>query len=270
MRVTKKNTKPVMVSRFELLARFLNFNFRSDNLTELKGLFTSSLVAHRFPARQKAEQLQRRLKEDLLPIIAPTARPEPVEAYKLVNRLVEKINKMNLKLEWAVVPAEYDFIGGGPRGKDLDLLELEPEEAREKKRQYLAPMQKPLEMLGARWIVSERASLIESKNLMDYFYWTIINAMEHGELSKLKVCGECHNFFVQSDARQEFCSDKCRTNFNNKRRLAEGYFTAKRRENQRRELAKARRLLKDGKSPEEVAKHTRLSLRLLKREGLLQ
>jgi hypothetical protein len=94
--------------------------------------------------------------------------------------------------------------------------------------------------------------------------------METGKLAKLKTCNVCEKFFIQDDVRQEFCSEKCRYDFHNRTRQEQGYFGRKRKQTRELILKKAKALLRAGMSPSEVSTKAKLSLRLLRREGLLK
>ncbi|MBI3001862.1 MAG: hypothetical protein HYY46_25885 [Deltaproteobacteria bacterium] len=266
------NGRTQRLSDLELLAHFLNFDFRSGNVRELTKVFQSSLAFAKFPTKLKGRQIQQKLRRDLLPVLDPPDDLGLVDAYGLLEKLVNKINQMGLTRKWAVEPVDYDFVDvsvdprtGDATGKTFDLETIQGDEARQKLQDYLAPGQRPLEILGARWIISERASLIESSKLESYLYWTVIQALERGTLSNLKRCKQCKGWFNQKDARKEFCTQKCKYAFHNKRRLEGGYFTALRREKKKRALKRARGLLKEGKSLEAVSKRTGLSLRVLRR-----
>jgi hypothetical protein len=251
--VTKK--LKTRFSYLDLLTRFLNFDFGSGDARQIKKFFRDRLVEARFLPNQKARRLQIKLKQELLPIIAPKDRPDRQKAEERLSRLVARINKMVFKPTWSV-----EFID------DWD-LKYEPFPG-EKLPQF--PVPPLLKILGGTWYVSKMPDLNHRGPLEDFLWWTVIDAMETGELAKLKTCGLCEKFFLQDDIRQEFCSEKCRYDFHNRTRQNEGYFRKKRKERRDLMLKKAKALLRARMSPPEVSTKTKLSLSLLRREGLLK
>jgi hypothetical protein len=273
MRVTKRKKSGGRLSNLELLARFLNFDFGSGKVKQLRNEFSSSLVHVSFPTKENVRRLQAKLRRELLPLVAPESAPEPLKAYERLERLIEKINKLDFRPIWGVEAVNYDFdVTVDPKsgGQKITLIKMEPDEAKWKMREYLAPGQKPLQLLGSQWIVSDRVGLVRTKDLGAYLWWVVMTEMERGELSRLRVCGQCSKFFVQADARQNFCSDDCRIEYNNKSRLKSGYYKERRQNDRAQELETARRLLKEGKSPEETARAVTLSVRILEQAGLVK
>ena len=98
----------------------------------------------------------------------------------------------------------------------------------------------------------------------------MLNGFERRTIERLRTCPHCKAFFVAEDARQQFCGDQHRNEFNNKQRLESGYFTSLRHKARTRDLKKARGLKQQGKSATEIRKETGLSLRVLKREGVIK
>jgi len=187
--------------------------------------------------KMKAKRLQSELRRDLMPLVNPTKEYDLLdEAFDLLDKLVTKIDKMNLRSHWVGMPV--DEAGPGT-----------------------------LVILDRRWEVYKE---IDRRSLRHSLYWNLIHSLESGELSSLKVCPECSRYFIQADARQGFCNHKCRIEFNNKQRLQTGYFKNRRQTIRRKSLSRARRLLREGKSLNEVSNETRLSLRVLKRAVLMR
>ena len=268
MRSNKKlpKKKSSMLSSLDLLAAFLNFDFDSGELSTIKDSFRASLAFVRFPTRTKCREIQKGLKEDLFPLIAPGRKLAPLDAYKSLYDVVEKINKMQLNLKWAVMPVDYDF----GNDVDLELVPIDSTEAKVKMQDYLAPGQEVLQLLNHRWIVSERISLIDAGSLKQYLYWAVIQALENGTISQLTQCKHCNNWFVQEDIRRNFCGRKCKDDFHNRDRIKDGYFSDRRNRHRKKNLMLAERLLADDKLPEQVAKRTGLSVGMLRRSGLLK
>jgi hypothetical protein len=146
-------------------------------------------------------------------------------------------------------------------------LEYEPSSGEKVEKFPVPPL---LKILGGTWIVSQMANLNHRGPLEHFLWWTVINAMESGELAKLKTCNLCQKFFLQDDVRQEFCTDQCRYVFHNRARQKQGYFGHQRKRRRRLRLNRAKALLRAGMSSSEVSTRTKLSPRLLRREGLLK
>jgi len=99
------------------------------------------------------------------------------------------------------------------------------------------PGQAILHSHGKRWAGQFWPIATTTKELL----YTILGAaLVDGTLNRLRVCLQCGKYVVVKHGRRKFCpnSNKCKDDYNNKRRLAEGYF----RQNRRLRLAKARRL----------------------------
>jgi hypothetical protein len=253
MRVTKKSK--TIFSHLNLLIRFLNFDFRSEDAQKIKDCFTERLIQARFPPNQKARQLQTKLKQQLLPIIAPTDKPNRQKAEERLSRLVARINKITFTPPRWSVDCDDDWADyGRVPGTKVPQFPVPP----------------LLKILGRTWYVSKDFDLYHRGPLERFLWWTIINAMESGELAKLKTCNVCQKFFLQEDVRQEFCSEKCRNDFHNRNRQDQGYFARQRKQRRQLMLNRAKALLRKGVSPTEVSTKTKLSLKVLRREGLLK
>jgi len=124
-----------------------------------------------------------------------------------------------------------------------------------------------VEQLGYKWFIGKKEP--EFVTARDYLYWVIRDALLAGVFDRLRICPQCKDFFVADDARQQFCSNEHRNEFNNQQRLKAGYFINRRKTERKRALSRARSLLRQGKLPNEIAKATKLSLRVLKRERII-
>lgn len=107
--------------------------------------------------------------------------------------------------------------------------------------------------------------ILDLSSVQKYIYGLVIRLLEDGELHRLRSCPQCQKFFVAEDRKREFCSESCRVKLGNKERLDSGYFTNLRHKKRRTALARARRLLQEGKPLEEIMKETRLSERILRK-----
>jgi len=66
-----------------------------------------------------------------------------------------------------------------------------------------------LKVLGDNWIVSTRILGVGVTSLRQEIYGIIIDALENGELSRLRRCLNCWKFFVAEDLHLKFCTPKC-------------------------------------------------------------
>ena len=82
----------------------------------------------------------------------------------------------------------------------------------------------------------------------EVIYHIILDAFKSGSIARFRACPHCKAFFVAEDARQQFCSDEHRNEFNNEQRLKSGYFTTLRHKVRTLDLKKARALKREGKS----------------------
>ena len=241
-----------------LLVQFLNHDFQSFDARKLKDEFSESLVQATFPARREIRQVQTRLKNELLSIIAPVDDPDLAELRARIDRIVQRTNKIGFRWRWFVELIE-------------DSEEVADRKAGDRRlKRTLNYVPRTFSVSGATWFVGELHDIAHKGPLEHFLWWTVVKAMEYGEFAKLKICGECQRFFIQADKRQEFCTEKCRYDFHNRTRQTRGYFGEKRRQTRQLKLNRAKRLLRLGHSPVEVAAKTKLSRKLLKREGLVK
>jgi|SRR5215813_10574686 len=199
---------------------------------------------------KKAKELRKEILGDILPIISPERKLSREEVQSLLERLVEKINSLNLRPEWR---AER-FRPGDP----------EPVWGRTAKIQ------------GYRWAIIRLAKFKPGRieeAIKNVLYMIIAAALESGKLTELRKCEACNKIFVIDDPRRKFCREECRIEFNNEHRLQSGYFSKLRKRKRELALVRVGKLLGEGKSPEEVLKqekNTGLSLRILKHAGLVE
>lgn len=193
------------------------------------------------------EELQDEVREDILPIIAPEKNLESHELETRLEKLLEKINAMDLKPVWRI--------------------------ERWRKGANVPVWGRTARIQGHKWTI-QRTLETKGRDLPRKLVYVIIAAaLETGTIDELQKCGGCGRIFVPADSRKRFCTDHCRVVFNNKSRLQSGYFSEQRKTRRKRGLAKAKRLLEEGKSPEQVIAlitETRLSVGILRRAGLLK
>jgi hypothetical protein len=259
----------------KVLACILNFDWENGGASQLEKLITAIdplefilTVGDGLKDREKAKLIQEELKADLLPILAPEGDVEPEEAYSRIRKLLRKLNEVESKTEWQIDPIEYEWATvAAPDGEpDTALVPLPPDEVESKWIPgFNATAQ--LNLLGYRWLFG--GEFVDWDFSHEGLYQIVLDAFRSGAIERLRTCPQCKGFFVAEDARQQFCSDDHRNEFNNKQRLQSGYFKDRRGRKRKRDLARARKLLREGKSPAQIAKETKLPLRVLKREGLV-
>jgi len=186
------------------------------------------------------EEVRREVLGDLLPIIAPEHTQDRKRSELALERLIEKINAMNFIIDWRL--------------------------ERVKKRGPTPVWGVIVNIHGNKWRLNKWLKF-NPKSPKVILYSFIAMLLETDYLAEVKRCG-CKKFFVSDDPRQKFCNDQCRNDYNNKRRLESDYFSGLRHKKRQRDLARARRLFQEGKSPEELVNEIPgLTIRILRREG---
>jgi len=259
------------------LAAFLNFDWENGDPKDLEKLEKEAraiflpIIHDALKNRDKAKAVQAELKTDLLPIFAPEEAVTPEEADHRLGKLIRKLNEGESKTEWDIEPIDYEWIStvdaeGEPTPEDIVLAPVDPDEV-ESENLLIHPSAE-LNLLGYRWRFGRRFKY-KNFTFSQEALQTILEAFESGAIARFRTCPHCTAFFVADDARQQFCSDEHRNEFNNNKRLQSGYFSDLRRKRRTADLKRARALKREGKSPTEIQKQTGLSLRVLKRERLL-
>ena len=161
-------------------------------------------------------------------------------------------------------PADHKSVGSD---EDAELIPKGAEDARDTTWYWTSS--RTFELLGYKWFVGLEGEEVDGTFSRDQLYLKIRDAFQIGVFDRLRICRLCKKFLVAEDARQQFCSNEHRNEFNNKRRLESGYFSDLRQKARRRDLKKARVLKRAGKSIAEIQKETGLSVRVLKREKVI-
>jgi hypothetical protein len=258
----------------KVLAALLNFDWESEDpkavekLTkEFRGPYRG-IIQNALDNREKAKTVQAELKTDLVPIFAAEGEVTPEEASLRIEKLIRKLNEVDSKAEWNIDPIDYEWTPIDPGDEetgDLVLRPLDPDEI--EKNLALMNAREELNLLGYRWCFRRKGLSFGFSR--ETLYVMILEAFERGAIARFRTCPHCKNFFVADDARQQFCSDEHRNEFNNAKRLQSGYFSDLRRKRRTADLKRARALKREGKSPTEIQKQTGLSLRVLKRERIV-
>jgi len=263
----------------KVLAAILNFDWESGDSKQLEklkkevGIFYWLIVEEALKDRSKTKTTQNELKTDLLPIFAPEGEIEPEQAYSRIRDLIHKLNEVESKTEWRIEPIDYELefweSTGDPEKEPTD-WGLRPLSSKEVESKYLhIHPSTELNLLGLRWYFGRTFEGADYGFGRETLYQIILDAFRSGAIARFRRCLHCKAFFIAEDARQQFCSDEHRNDFNNKQRLESGYFKKRRGSKRKEDLTRARKLLREGKSPTQIAKETGLSERVLKREGIV-
>jgi hypothetical protein len=267
----------------KVLAAFLNFDWESGDSKQLEQMtkdvhpfYRVVVVEGALEDRGKAHAVQEELKTDLAPIFAPEGKVEPEQADFRISQLIRKLNEVESKIEWDIEPKDFERESWGPTGDpeeertEYGLRPLSPDEVKSKSLDIYPTGE--LSLLGYRWYFGRKRFQggIDRDFGRVTIYQIILDAFRSGAIARFRRCLHCKAFFVAEDDRKQFCSDEHRNDFNNKQRLESGYFEKRRRNNRQRQIAKARRLRREGKSLAQIAKETKLSLRVLKKEGIVR
>jgi len=189
------------------------------------------------------------LRADVLSIVESK---EPATTGASLRSVVSKIEKMNLTSflgVWRWESKTRDFLSNFPM-------------------QGFCILGDPFKVNGTRFFTFETPG---DKSVREFFYWLLYQTLKSGEFSRLRKCPNCSNFYIAKDLKRKFCSAKCKDDYYNETRKKDGYFTKAWRRRRRKALNKAKRLLKEKGSAQvaRVAKETGLTVRILKREGLI-
>lgn len=143
-----------------------------------------------------------------------------------------------MDFEW-----EFRSPTGQPEEVIESLMPLNPDQVKSKSLHFDRTAE--LNLLGHRWYFGETLKGDGAFGSRALMYHLILEAFKNGSIDRFRACPHCKAFFVADDARQQFCSDEHRNDFNNKQRLEAGYFN-KRRRRIRLALSRARILAQEG------------------------
>jgi hypothetical protein len=107
------------------------------------------------------------------------------------------------------------------------------------------------------------------RGVRERLYRIIYASLKSGDISKLRRCNnkQCRKFFI---GKKPQCGEKCRSRVNNELRRKAAYFSERYKDQKTNRLAKAERLLKQGKlSIEKIVRLTRLTRKALERKRLI-
>lgn len=183
-------------------------------------------------------EIQDEIRTLLTPVVSPVSPSHVDQCGRSLETLVRRINRLDFKFRWESFPAGH-----------------------------LRHRGKVLKVGQTSWVVEERLAVADPSGRD--IYADIASFLVSGEFSRLRLCPYCQKFFVAKQLRQKFCTHRCKDKFHNKQRLESGYFRENRHKKRKPKLKRACTLLREGKPMEDVVKETGLSLRILRRAGLV-
>src|SRR5262245_31481873 len=217
------------------LAAILNFDWDGGDAGQLeksinviRPRYFMWIVSDGLKDRKRAKSVQEQLKADLLPILSPEGKVDPEKAYFRIMKLLRKLNEIESKTEWRIEPIDYEWlpvVGSEAEPSDYALCPLPPDEVESKDVPFSPTAE--LNLLGYRWHIG---STLAAQTANDFgfsqrtLYEIVLDEFKSGSIERLRTCPQCKTFFVAEDARQQFCSDEHRNEFNNKQRLSSGWF----------------------------------------------
>ena len=222
------------------------------------------------------EKRHKRDKQDDFRLRLMTAGPRLYHGPRFyLDRLLEKINRIDLQFRWYAESGQhewtvYDPDLSKPLSKTTGYPEPVPGTERKKSNptmRLLGPERRITTIVGEKFIVARQLS--HAKSFRELLYGTIAESLENGSFTKLRMCPQCGTFFVGEDLKRKFCGDRCKDQFFNSKKAKEGKFKQYRQQSKGALLAKARRLLNEGKSKAYVTEETGLSQRALERAGIV-
>jgi len=204
----------------------------------------------RLPVKESEEQFraaQENLRNDILSIIEPTRAADSEANLRRVVANIEGMKVVSLLGVWRwesktkKVISDFSHTG-------------------------LVSLGRPFQINGVEFFTFESPAAWSFEEIS---YWLLFNVLRNGEFSRLRKCPKCPKFFVAKDLKRRFCSDRCKDEHHGERRKEEGYFTKLWRKKRSDALSRAKGLLKRGEPLEQVCKKTKLTPRILRRNGLI-
>jgi len=175
------------------------------------------------------------------------------EFFKLINPIVVSVSQEEAAKHLQKL---IDRLHSGSISLHFVLSRVNPETLRPRSKA------KVMRIGNSDWIVEEKLGFRDPGNIGHvYVLQGIASSLLSGEFGRLRKCPGCLNFFATDDLRAEFCSDKCKTDFNYKQRMEAGYYKKYQRE--RRE--KIRQKKKDRASETIKRKEVRYFEKFLKK-----
>jgi hypothetical protein len=213
----KRNTddQPAKLD-LDLLADFLNFPYdgqgekpfkQKDPLSRLKGLhpfgedFEFDLA---WKDSKAVAELQAEILQVLDPLIGRRLKNKSLVKHHL-DSLIAKINSLDLRFRWIVVSADEERRIPDP---DPRTGKLTPN-TEKKIRPWQDSGHAIFKIWGTKWIVTKSIVKQWSWNIQSarkLLFSIIVTNLENRQLSRLKRCGWCREFFVTPDLRSNYCT----------------------------------------------------------------
>lgn len=182
MRVTKSRS-----SEIKRLVTFLNLDFKTATEENLKQASLNFCEGRAPDWRNSCQGVQEEIGVDLIPLIGK----QPHLGLDCLDSLLDKISRLNLHFRWHAESTQHQ---GSMR--------------------LLGPERKVLKLTGKKFIVCRQLSTFES--FRELFYGAIVESLENGAFSRLRLCPTCKKFFL-ADVRTRFCpGTRCKDDFHSK------------------------------------------------------
>jgi hypothetical protein len=268
MRVTEKFTEDLSV-----LVELLNWRGRKPSKTS--GLYDlidnfglEKAEFHGGVTKEKLAEAQQ-LKAEIIKDLSPVISGEGGQPWRDLDYLVDKISGMGLQPKWRI-DFGHQRVREGPFQLAPHKLHMAGtgRNVTNPAFRHLGPDQRILLLHGTKSII--RKWYPDTAPVRERLYWTIISALENGELARLRRCPKCENYFLVEDLKRKFCSQRCKDEFFNLEKAKTGYFKENREERKKQRLKKARKLLDKGESEDFVMEELGLTRKALERAGLIR
>jgi hypothetical protein len=183
MRVTKSRS-----SEITRLITFLNLDFKTATEENLKEAGLDSCEGRAPDWRNACQGLKEEIGVDLIPLIGK----QPHLGLDCLDSLLDKISRLNLHFRWYAESTQH-----------------------QESMRSLGPERRVLKLAGQKFIVCRQLSTFES--FRELFYGAIVESLESGAFSRLRLCPTCRKFFLPADVRTRFCPEtRCKDAFHSK------------------------------------------------------
>ncbi len=206
-------------SHIEFLAYFLDYDFKSKNAEEMTSRndpVELLLHANRLVSREGLKagwNLQQELTKDLLGLVKEQGE-EFGDRFEKVARLVIKINRLKISPVYTIEMGTLGIMMDTKRGRRF-IKKINPEIYR------LGSDRGTLNFPHYKLIVKRGYYGIDYSDpitspdrgidaLRKLLYGLVIEALETGELTRLRMCLECEDYFIANDPREIYCKPECR------------------------------------------------------------
>jgi hypothetical protein len=238
--------------KWKVTGKRLQNEIRSDLIPLLTGESTDEFVEREERSKLRQQWQGKRWRDNkrknlMLGLMSAEPRLNHGSAFYL-SRLLEKVSRLDLKFRWHAESGKHEETVSEPDlTKPLSKESGFPRSITDTERKrpnpafrLLGAERRIVVLRGEKFIVCRDFSYANS--FRELFYGIIAESLENGTFAKLRMCLRCRTVFVAADLKRKFCRDRCKDEFHNTRRLADGYFRNNREKRKNGERAKARRL----------------------------